>query len=74
MMFVFFRIPKTVVTFLRGLRRGKKRKEKFSTVFPCNSLISLVSDERIQGNPRKSKAHNRGFLQRNRPAPRKPKR
>jgi hypothetical protein len=28
---------------------------------PRNPLISLDSDERIQGNPRKSKAPDRGF-------------
>jgi hypothetical protein len=28
---------------------------------PRNPLKSLDSDERIQGNPRKSNPHNRGF-------------
>jgi hypothetical protein len=36
-------------------------------------LISLDSDERIQGNPRKSNLSNRGFSQRNGDEPRKPK-
>jgi hypothetical protein len=29
--------------------------------FPRNPLISLDSDERIQGNPRKSNSHKLGF-------------
>jgi hypothetical protein len=36
-------------------------------------LISLVSDEIIQGNPNKSNPHNLGFLRRNGPRPRKSK-
>ncbi len=37
-----------------------KGHEKFlSAKIPCNPLISLDSDERIQGNPRESKADNR---------------
>jgi hypothetical protein len=36
-------------------------------------LISLDSDERIQGNPRKSNTQNMGFSQQNGEAPRKPK-
>src|ERR1700722_10728396 len=38
-----------------------------------NPLKNLDSDERIQGNPRKSNPHNRGFSQRNGGPPRKPK-
>jgi len=41
---------------------------------PGNPLISLDSDERIQGNPRKSNPHDRRFSQRNGREPRKPKR
>jgi hypothetical protein len=37
-------------------------------------LKSLDSNERIQGNPRKSNPHDRGFSQRNGQGPRKPKR
>jgi hypothetical protein len=41
---------------------------------PRNPLKSLDSNERIQGNPRKSNSHNRGVSLRNDYAPRKPKR
>src|SRR5580692_5749500 len=41
---------------------------------PRNSLISHDSDERIQGNPRQSNAHNWGSSQRKGRSPRKPKR
>jgi hypothetical protein len=34
---------------------GESAKKKLATKIPCNPLIRLVSDERIQGNPRKSK-------------------
>jgi hypothetical protein len=37
-------------------------------------LKSLDHDERIQGNPRKSNPHDRGFSQQNSHGPRKPKR
>ena len=54
---------------------ARERREKFSSrENPHNPLISLDSDERIQGNPRKSNPHKRGFSQRNGEAPRKPKR
>jgi hypothetical protein len=36
-------------------RRGESAKKKLATKIPYNPLIRLVSDERIQGNPRKSK-------------------
>jgi hypothetical protein len=36
-------------------------------------LISLDSDERIQGNPRESNTRNLGILQRNGDAPRQSK-
>src|SRR6202041_3634988 len=49
-------------------------EKKFSAVFPRNPLISPDSDERIQGNPRKSNPQNRGFSQRNGEGPRKSKR
>jgi hypothetical protein len=35
-------------------RRGQSARKIFSAKIPCKSLISLVSDERIQGIPRKS--------------------
>src|ERR1700733_5578482 len=40
---------------------GETRAKNFSRFYPCNPLISLDSDERIQGNPRKSNAQNLGF-------------
>ena len=50
----------------RFRRHGKTAREKISPVFPRNPLISLISNERIQGNPRKSNTLKRGFLNRNR--------
>jgi hypothetical protein len=43
------------------LRGEKTAKKNFSRFIPRNPLISLDSDERIQGNPRKSNPQNRGF-------------
>src|SRR5579863_7092854 len=40
---------------------------------PHNPLKSLDSDERIQRNPRQSKAHQRGSSRQNGEVPRKPK-
>jgi hypothetical protein len=58
-----------------GAANGTKSTDKnFCALYPRNSLISLDSDERIQGNPRKSNPQNRGFSQRNGRSPRKPKR
>ncbi len=48
--------------------------KNFSTKIPRNPLISLDSDERIQGNPRKSNPQKQGFSQRNGDSPRKSKR
>jgi hypothetical protein len=45
---------------LQSARREAPRK-KFSGFVPYNPLKSLDSDERIQGNPKKSNALNRGF-------------
>ena len=53
----------------RGLDRGRPfrslrtpgtetRRNFFARFMPCNPLISLDSDERIQGNPRKSNRPN----------------
>ena len=39
-------------------RGGEATRKFFESVFPCNPLISLDSDERIQGNPI---AQNWGF-------------
>ena len=41
--------------------RAKGPQKNFSAKIACNPLISLVSDERIQGNPRKSNTQNVGF-------------
>src|ERR1700749_1925325 len=57
-----------------GLTRRRGGREKFSPQKPRNPLKSLDSDERIQGNPRESKAHKRGSSRRNGQVPRKPKR
>ena len=57
-----------------GSKARQKSAEKiFAAKIPRNPLKSLDSDERIQGNPRKSKAQNQGFSQRNGNRPRKPK-
>jgi hypothetical protein len=44
---------------------GKEREEKFVHEISCNPLISLDSDERIQGNPRQSNTLESRFSQRN---------
>src|ERR1700722_11699788 len=51
----------------------KRPRKNFDRFMPRNPLISLDSDEEIQGNPRKSNPHNWGFSQRNGQEPRKPK-
>jgi hypothetical protein len=52
-----------------------KGREKFSSGKKSrNPLKSLDSDERIQGNPRKSNRHNRGVSRQNSRDPRNPKR
>src|ERR1700722_20161875 len=50
-----------------GLKKKPPRK------IPRNPLISLDSDERIQGNPRNSNPHKLRFPRRNGEAPRRPK-
>jgi hypothetical protein len=47
--------------------------KKFSTKIARNPLISLDSDERIQGNPSFSNPQKLGFSPPNGEAPRKPK-
>jgi hypothetical protein len=54
--------------------RGKSTRKNLPSFFPRNPLISRDSDERIQGNPRKSNPHNRGYSERNSQEPRKSKR
>src|ERR1700727_2173845 len=48
-----------------ALSRRQKREEKSLLKISCNPLISLDSDERIQGNPSFSNPQNLGFSQRN---------
>ena len=44
---------------------AEEAAEKYRPIFPRNPLISLDSDERIQGNPRKSNTRNRALSQSN---------
>jgi hypothetical protein len=46
----------------REANSGEIAKKKLPMKIPCNPLIRLVSDERIQGNPRKSQGKKAGFL------------
>ena len=58
----------------RGTARTKTTEKFISPFVARNPLISLDSDEKIQGNPRKSKAHHsEGLRSRNGHAPRKSK-
>jgi hypothetical protein len=59
--------------FQRCSHPGESRAKKFPAKIPRNPLISLVSDERIQGNPRESNRPNPGFSQRKGREPREPK-
>jgi hypothetical protein len=60
---------------LRASSVGEKpRSKNIPTKIACNPLISHDSDERIQGNPRKSNSHYRGSSPPNGDGPRKPKR
>ena len=59
----------------RRLSTLRKRAEKKGPGFKLRNLLkSLDWDERIQGNPRESKAQNRVLSQRNGREPRKSKR
>src|SRR5271168_5200572 len=58
---------------LAPLNAREKAREKFFSRNSCNPLKCLVSDERIQGNPRKSNTSERGFSQRKGDQPRKSK-
>jgi hypothetical protein len=53
-----------------GAQGAMKQLPRF---MPRNPLKNLDSDERIQGNPRKSNPHNRGFSEPKGHPPRKPK-
>jgi hypothetical protein len=56
-----------------ALRALKDAEKIFARFMPRNPLISLDSDERIQGNPRNLKAYRRLLSQRNSGEARKPK-
>jgi hypothetical protein len=58
----------------RRRRHGQKAYENLGSFYATNPLISLDSDEEIQGNPRKSNPLNLGFQKLNSHRPRKPKR
>ena len=58
-------IPKVSTGSAEGLSARAGTLEKRLRKFPRNPLISLDSDERIQGNPRESNRQNRGFSQQN---------
>ena len=51
--------------FRRRFRDDKSARKNLLLKIPCNPLISLDSDERIQGNPSFSNPQNLGFSQRN---------
>jgi hypothetical protein len=46
---------------LRLERQRRSAEKKRWSVYAANPLISLVSDEEIQGNPRESKPHFRAL-------------
>jgi hypothetical protein len=52
---------KTAVPFRAAEFRGETARKKRPRFLPRNPLKSLDSDERIQGNPRKSNSHKLGF-------------
>src|ERR1700722_1400060 len=55
-------MPKTTLARCgASQRKGKGLRKNFPRFKPRNSLKSLDSDERIQGNPRQSRAHNWGL-------------
>ncbi len=67
-------MPKGLGAPFRGLCGEKGRENFFLAKKPRNPLKRLDSDEKIQGNPRKSNGHNWGSSQQNGRSPRKPKR
>jgi hypothetical protein len=50
------------LSFQRHLRDDKNPRENSLLRISCNPLISIDSDERIQGNPRKSNSEKPWFL------------
>jgi hypothetical protein len=72
-MMLRFRMAKTAVARCDAATQGRSAAKIFSALYPCNPLISLNPDERIQGNPSFSNGHWRGGSQRNGGRPRKPK-
>jgi hypothetical protein len=65
--------PEALDLSFRTAAGAKSAEKNFPGFFPLNPLISIDSDERIQGNPRKSNPHNPVFSQRNGEGPRKAK-
>jgi hypothetical protein len=68
-----FAFQKLGLATLHRNSQGKSARKISRARISRNPLISLDSDERIQGNPRKSNPENLGFSQRNSDEPRKPK-
>jgi hypothetical protein len=57
-----FRMPHRRPSIRRlDAQRAETPGKILCSIFPCNPLISLDSDERIQGNPRQANPLNRGF-------------
>jgi hypothetical protein len=59
-MILRFRMAKTAVARRGASMQGRSAAKIFSALYPCNPLISLNPDERIQGNPSFSNGHWRG--------------
>jgi hypothetical protein len=67
-------MPKTVGAHASACNQeGETARKNFPQFMPHNALKSLDSDERIQGNPRKSNARKQGLSQQNGDKPRKSK-
>jgi hypothetical protein len=56
-----FRSPRTPAPVAAPLNARKGARKIFSAKIRRNPLKTLDSDERIQGNPRKSKPQKRAF-------------
>src|SRR3984957_20517810 len=66
--------PDRQLLFLRRQFRGEIARKNFTRFCPRNLLKSLISDERIQGNPRESNTSERGISHRDGHEPRASKR
>jgi hypothetical protein len=69
-----FRITSTAVSAVPAARRERSAEKNFARFILRNPLISLDSDERIQGNPSESNSQEMGSSRAKWPRPRKPKR